>query len=65
MYYDTTKVKNLYEEEVTESQILGRSLMKTFTAAAAFARHKYGVCFLNILRGDIFHKKKNMFLRLE
>ncbi|GLV39876.1 mitochondrial ribosomal protein L37 [Carabus blaptoides fortunei] len=42
VHYDHTKVANLFEEEVTEAQVLGRSLMKTFAVAAAYARQKYG-----------------------
>ncbi|KAJ3647624.1 hypothetical protein Zmor_019491 [Zophobas morio] len=37
-----TEVKNLYEEPVTEAQIFGRSLLKTFTVAASYAKEKYG-----------------------
>ncbi|KAJ8972293.1 hypothetical protein NQ317_018627 [Molorchus minor] len=42
VHYDKEQVKNLYEEEVTETQIFGRSLLKAFTAAASYARQKYG-----------------------
>jgi hypothetical protein len=38
-----SEVKNLYEEPVTEPQIFGRSLLKTFTVAASYAKEKYGV----------------------
>ncbi|XP_068894590.1 large ribosomal subunit protein mL37 [Tenebrio molitor] len=37
-----SEVKNLYEEPVTEPQIFGRSLLKTFTVAASYAKEKYG-----------------------
>ncbi|XP_057661478.1 39S ribosomal protein L37, mitochondrial [Diorhabda carinulata] len=40
--FDKEFVTNLYEEEVTEDQIFGRSLLKTFTVAATYARRKYG-----------------------
>lgn len=42
IHYNETEVKNLYELPVTESQILGRSLMKSFAFAVANARSKYG-----------------------
>ncbi|KAG5882912.1 hypothetical protein JTB14_023374 [Gonioctena quinquepunctata] len=42
IHFDREIVKNLFEEEVTESQIFGRSLLKTFTAAASYARQIYG-----------------------
>ncbi|CAH1162951.1 unnamed protein product [Phaedon cochleariae] len=41
-FFDREEVRNLYEEEVTDQQIFGRSLMKTFTAAASYARQRYG-----------------------
>lgn len=34
---------NLYETEITESQIKARSMVKAFTVAAASARAQYGV----------------------
>ncbi|XP_060528750.1 large ribosomal subunit protein mL37 [Cylas formicarius] len=40
--FNKETVKNLYEEEVTAEQIYGRSLLKTFTAAAAYAKQTYG-----------------------
>ncbi|CAG9768034.1 unnamed protein product [Ceutorhynchus assimilis] len=40
--FDKESVKNLFEEEVTEEQIHGRSLLKTFTAAASHARARFG-----------------------
>lgn len=43
VHYNPTEVKNLYEEEVTENQIYGRSLMKTFAVAASYARLMFGV----------------------
>ncbi|CAH1956578.1 unnamed protein product [Acanthoscelides obtectus] len=42
VHYDGEIVKNLFEEEVTETQIFGRTLMKGFTVAASYARSKYG-----------------------
>ncbi|KAJ8946418.1 hypothetical protein NQ314_008900 [Rhamnusium bicolor] len=42
MHYDKEEVKNLFEEEVTESQIFGRSLLKSFTVGASYARQIYG-----------------------
>lgn len=40
--YNTEEVKNLFEEEVTENQIFSRSLMKTFTVAASYAKQQFG-----------------------
>ena len=40
--YDPEEVKNLTELPVTEDQIYARSLIKSFTAAAGFARQKFG-----------------------
>ncbi|XP_076258499.1 mitochondrial ribosomal protein L37 [Rhynchophorus ferrugineus] len=40
--FDPENVKNIFEEEVTEDQIHGRNLLKTFTAAASYARARYG-----------------------
>lgn len=42
-------VQNLYEEPVTEPQIFGRALLKTFTVAASYAKEKYGVRFILLL----------------
>lgn len=42
IFNDPTKVKNLTELEVDEKQILGRALLKAFTAAAGSARQKFG-----------------------
>lgn len=42
IYYNETEVKNLYETPVLPSQILGRSLMKSFAFAVANAKSKYG-----------------------
>jgi len=42
VYYDETEVKNLYETPVLETQILGRSLMKSYAFAVANAKSKYG-----------------------
>ncbi|XP_058790105.1 large ribosomal subunit protein mL37 [Phymastichus coffea] len=42
IFNDPTKVKNLTEIEVQETQILGRALIKAFTAAAGSARQKFG-----------------------
>ncbi|KAF4522968.1 hypothetical protein B566_EDAN009558 [Ephemera danica] len=41
-HFNETKVVNLHEEQVTEEQILGRSLMHVFTVALAEAKHRYG-----------------------
>lgn len=41
-HYDPTEVKNIFETPVTESQILGRSLMKSFSVAATCARQRFG-----------------------
>lgn len=51
VHHIETDVKNLFEEEVTESQIFGRSLLKAFTVAASYAKAKYGVSlyFMHIL----------------
>ncbi|XP_030759393.1 39S ribosomal protein L37, mitochondrial [Sitophilus oryzae] len=40
--FDKEVVKNLFEEEVTQSQIYARNLIKTFTAAASYAKALYG-----------------------
>ncbi|XP_044263303.1 39S ribosomal protein L37, mitochondrial [Tribolium madens] len=37
-----TDVKNIFEEPVTDEQIFGRSLLKTFTVAASYAKQKFG-----------------------
>ncbi|EFA07281.1 large ribosomal subunit protein mL37 [Tribolium castaneum] len=37
-----TDVKNIFEEPVTDEQIFGRSLLKTFTVAASYAKEKFG-----------------------
>ncbi|KAL1124261.1 hypothetical protein AAG570_002031, partial [Ranatra chinensis] len=42
VHYNDTEVANIYETEVTESQVIGRSLMKCFTFAAAQAKYNYG-----------------------
>lgn len=41
--FNHEKVGNVFEEQVTEEQIIGRSLLKTFTAAASYARQEFGV----------------------
>lgn len=43
VHYNPTEVKNIYEEEVTDEQFLGRTLMKAFTVAAAYAKQNSGV----------------------
>lgn len=48
VFFNETQVKNLHEKEVTESQILGRSLLKGFTLATAEARALFGVNFVFI-----------------
>lgn len=40
--YDREEVKNLTELPVIDDQIYARSLIKSFTAAAGFARQKFG-----------------------
>ncbi|XP_025410501.1 39S ribosomal protein L37, mitochondrial [Sipha flava] len=42
IYYNETEVKNLYETPVLQSQIFGRSLMKSYAFAVANAKSKYG-----------------------
>ncbi|PSN36555.1 hypothetical protein C0J52_09120 [Blattella germanica] len=42
IHYEDTEVKNLYEEPVTEKQILGRTLLKAFAVAGANARQRFG-----------------------
>lgn len=42
IYFDETKVFNIYETPVTEKQILGRTLAKAFAVAAAQARDRFG-----------------------
>lgn len=46
--FNKEEVKNLFEEEITETQIFGRSLLKAFTISANYARHQFGVS-VNIL----------------
>lgn len=41
-HYNPEEVKNIYETPVTESQILGRSLLKSFAVAASCARQRFG-----------------------
>lgn len=43
VHYNPNEVKNIHEEEVTENQIYGRSLLKSFTAAASYAKQLHGV----------------------
>ncbi|XP_067010065.2 large ribosomal subunit protein mL37 isoform X2 [Anabrus simplex] len=43
VFYDKEKVQNLFATPVTETQILGRSLMHSFTMASAQARQTFGV----------------------
>lgn len=59
LHYNKSDVKNIYEEEVTEEQILGRNMVAAFAAAGAYARQLYGVsdtfvynnfCLDNILK---------------
>lgn len=42
IYNDPTKVKNITELEVKETQVFGRALLKVFTAAASLAKQKFG-----------------------
>lgn len=41
-HFDRTQTKNNTELPVQETQILSRALVKSFTAAAAYAKQKYG-----------------------
>ncbi|XP_046740405.1 39S ribosomal protein L37, mitochondrial [Diprion similis] len=41
-HFNPREVKNIYETPVTESQILGRSLLKSFAVGAACARQRFG-----------------------
>lgn len=43
MYCDPQKVKNLTELSVTESQLVSRSLIQSYTAAATCARYRFGM----------------------
>jgi hypothetical protein len=43
IHYNETEVKNIYETPVTEEQILGRTLLKSFAIAAAYAQQRFGV----------------------
>ncbi|KAJ8948101.1 hypothetical protein NQ318_008454 [Aromia moschata] len=40
--FDKEEVQNIYEEEITHTQIFGRSLLKAFTVSASYARQMYG-----------------------
>lgn len=42
VHYDPVEVKNLTELAVTESQILSRAMIKSYTAAASCARQRFG-----------------------
>lgn len=42
VHYDPEEVKNLTEWPVTQDQIFGRTLIKTYTMAASCARQKFG-----------------------
>lgn len=42
VHFNSLEVKNLFEEEVTDTQVYGRSLMKAFTVAASHARQQFG-----------------------
>jgi len=42
IHYNNQEVKNIYETPVEESQIIGRVLLKAYTAAVAQARYSYG-----------------------
>lgn len=42
IHYNETEVKNLYETPVLQTQILGRSLMKSYAFAVANVKSKYG-----------------------
>ncbi|KAI5746187.1 hypothetical protein M8J77_000919 [Diaphorina citri] len=42
IHYNDTEVKNSYATPVTDSQVMGRSLIKAFVMAAAQARYLYG-----------------------
>ncbi|KAL6260383.1 hypothetical protein P5V15_007912 [Pogonomyrmex californicus] len=43
VHYDPEEVKNLTELPVTQNQIIGRTLLKTYTAAVSCARQKFGL----------------------
>jgi large subunit ribosomal protein L37 len=42
VYYIPKKVRNLTELPVTESQIISRTMLKSYTAAASCARYRFG-----------------------
>uniref|UniRef100_A0A1B6DL06 Large ribosomal subunit protein mL37 n=1 Tax=Clastoptera arizonana TaxID=38151 RepID=A0A1B6DL06_9HEMI len=42
LHYNETEVKNIYETPVTDSQVLSRSLVKSYAIAVAQAKHNYG-----------------------
>ncbi|XP_057341344.1 39S ribosomal protein L37, mitochondrial [Microplitis mediator] len=42
IYHDQVKVQNITELPVTKNQLLARSLIKSFTAAASYAYQKFG-----------------------
>jgi len=42
VHYDPEEIKNLTELPVTQNQIIGRTLIKTYTIAASCARQKFG-----------------------
>lgn len=44
-HYNETEVKNIHEVPVTEEQVLGRTLLKSFAIAAAHAQQRFGVSF--------------------
>nr|XP_022909733.1 39S ribosomal protein L37, mitochondrial [Onthophagus taurus] len=42
IHYNTTEVSNLFEEQVLETQIFGRNLLKAFTIGASYGKRLYG-----------------------
>lgn len=49
--FDPSEVKNIYEEPVTESQFMSRTLVKAFAIAGSRAQQLYGVSFQNLRLG--------------
>lgn len=65
LHFNKTEVQNLYEEPVTHTQQLGRSLTHAFTVASSYAKELYGdnvkdlpePIFVNCIQtdGQVFH----------
>lgn len=64
IHHDKSEVKNLHETEVTSTQIMARGLLKTFVAAASYAKQLHGVrsTKCSLVRND--YGIMNFFLRL-